>query len=154
MTRPVRRRVRTLTAGLVLGTVLTVPAFGTAGHAAPAPTPAPATSGVLTTTQALDKAKASGKAVPVEGMTTATDSVVANPNRSLTLTRAAVPVRKRVGSGWQALDAALRRNADGTVTPAVTTGGLILSGGGTTGYNAPVTRWDDTVWGSGTLAVE
>ncbi|MFB9414783.1 LamG-like jellyroll fold domain-containing protein [Dactylosporangium matsuzakiense] len=43
----------------------------------------------------------------------------------------AVPVRKLVGGVWKALDPALHRNADGSISPAVTTAGVTLSGGGT-----------------------
>jgi RHS repeat-associated protein len=42
-----------------------------------------------------------------------------------------MPVRKNVSGTWEALNPTLHRNPDGTVSPAVTTAALTLSGGGT-----------------------
>src|SRR5690349_4094046 len=78
---------------------------------------APAPAG--TEQSALSQARRTGKAVTVAAATTATDTVVANPNGTLTLTRHAVAVRKKVDGAWRNLDATLRANADGTVSPVL-----------------------------------
>ncbi len=99
--------------------------------------PAPAAAGRQTATTALNAGQAvalarrEGRSVEVTEATTSTDTVTAHPNGSLTLTRHAVPVRKRVDGVWRDLDPTLRTNADGTVSPVLTGGGLTLSGGGT-----------------------
>ncbi|MEV4511573.1 FG-GAP-like repeat-containing protein [Dactylosporangium sp. NPDC049525] len=85
----------------------------------------------MTQEQALAKARATGKAVPVDGATTPTSTVSANPDGSLTLTSSAAPVRKRVGQEWLALDPVLRLTSDGTIVPGVTTSSVVLSDGGT-----------------------
>ncbi|WP_432990985.1 LamG-like jellyroll fold domain-containing protein [Dactylosporangium sp. CA-233914] len=64
-------------------------------------------------------------------MTTPTDTVTANPSGTLTLNRTLMPVRKHVNGTWTNLDATLHRNADGTITPTVTTTNVVLAGGGT-----------------------
>ncbi|TML24208.1 MAG: hypothetical protein E6G35_13380, partial [Actinobacteria bacterium] len=102
-----------------------------AGHAAPPKAPSTAASaGPVTEGQALAQARRTHKPVPVDAATTPTDTLVADPAGTLTLTRAAVPVRKRIGSSWKSLDPTFTRRADGTVAPAVTTSGVVLSGGG------------------------
>ncbi|MFF4266465.1 ricin-type beta-trefoil lectin domain protein [Streptomyces virginiae] len=63
--------------------------------------------------------------------TTETDTVVANPNGSLSLTRSVAPLRTRRDGKWVDLDAALVKAADGTLRPKATVNGLTLSGGGT-----------------------
>ncbi|MER7283752.1 LamG-like jellyroll fold domain-containing protein [Dactylosporangium sp. NPDC000244] len=85
----------------------------------------------LTESEAIAKARTTGAPVPVEGATTPTDTLTANPDGSLTLTTAAQPVRKHVGTAWVGLDPTLHANADGTVAPAVTTSPVSFSGGGT-----------------------
>lgn len=85
----------------------------------------------VTVLQASAEARKSGKPVPVPGATTDTSTLTAEPNGSMALTETPVPVRKRVGGTWQQLDATLVRNADGSVSPKVSTDSLHLSGGGT-----------------------
>ncbi|WP_262845279.1 LamG-like jellyroll fold domain-containing protein, partial [Sphaerisporangium corydalis] len=80
--------------------------------------------------QSLATARRSGTAVEVGGAATPTDTVTANPDGTLTLSRTVVPTRKLVGGAWVGLDASLRRNGDGTLSTTATTGGLTLSGGG------------------------
>ncbi|WP_327180822.1 FG-GAP-like repeat-containing protein [Streptomyces sp. NBC_01334] len=55
---------------------------------------------------------------------------MANPDGTFTLTQSVAPVRKYVSGSWKKLDATLVQRSGGTVTPALTTTGLILSGGG------------------------
>ncbi|MEV6210301.1 ricin-type beta-trefoil lectin domain protein [Kitasatospora sp. NPDC051914] len=90
---------------------------------------------------ARSKAKASGKATPVESMTNETSTTVANPNGTFTTTDNAKPVRAKRGKAWADLDTRLHRNADGSVAPAVTSSGLTISGGGT-GPLATITTAD------------
>lgn len=99
--------------------------------ASPAPPKPAGVSTMATADQALAQAKASGTSVAVAGATTPTDTLTANPDGSLTLTRTVLPARKRVAGTWKNLDATLVRNSDGSISPAVTTTDLTLSGGGT-----------------------
>jgi hypothetical protein len=80
---------------------------------------------------ALGRARSSGKVVSVPGETTETQTMVANPSGTVTLTSNALPVRVRRGSGWTAVDPSLRRSADGRYAPAATPAPVTLSGGGT-----------------------
>jgi len=85
----------------------------------------------LTPEQALAKAARSGKRVAVPGATTPTQTLAANPDGTLTVHESLVPVRKLVSGTWKPLNATLRRSRSGSVSPAVTTSALTLSGGGT-----------------------
>jgi hypothetical protein len=80
--------------------------------------------------RALASAKSAGHPVTVPQDTTPTDSVTANPDGTLTLTRSTAPVRKLSGSTWKSLDATLHRGAGGKITTAATTAGVALTGGG------------------------
>ncbi|MFJ7588211.1 ricin-type beta-trefoil lectin domain protein [Streptomyces sp. NPDC097617] len=80
---------------------------------------------------ALAEAKRTGKPVPVAAATTETDTVVANPNGSLGLTRSVAPVRTKRDGKWADLDATLVKAADGTLRPKASVSSLTLSGGGT-----------------------
>lgn len=85
----------------------------------------------MTDGQALALARKSGKPVQVTGATTVDSTLAANPNGTFTVTQSNMPVRAYTGGKWRSLDATLHRNADGSVSPAVTSAGLRLSGGGT-----------------------
>ena len=106
------------------------PAAAHPASAASAHAHAPARAVYQTPPQALAQAKRTGKAVPVTGATTATSTLTANPDGTLTLTEDAVPVRAQVDGTWRALNPDLVRNANGTLSPAVSTSPLALSGGG------------------------
>ncbi|MFJ9847314.1 ricin-type beta-trefoil lectin domain protein [Kitasatospora sp. NPDC101155] len=80
---------------------------------------------------AVAKAKSTGKPVVVDAMTDVASKTVANPNGTLTTTDNALPVRVKREGNWADIDSALRQNADGTVSPAVASTALTLSGGGT-----------------------
>ncbi|GAA3907219.1 hypothetical protein GCM10022207_90850 [Streptomyces lannensis] len=80
--------------------------------------------------RASAQAQASGKTVAVDAATTPTEAEVANPDGTFTLTQSVSPVRKYASGSWKELDATLVRRSDGTVTPALTTTTLTLSGGG------------------------
>ncbi|WP_314242130.1 ricin-type beta-trefoil lectin domain protein [Streptomyces kutzneri] len=87
---------------------------------------------------ALTEAKRTGKPVPVAAVTTETDTVVANPDGTLGLTRSVAPVRTKRGGTWTDLDATLIASPDGQLRPKATTSGLTISGGG----NAPLATLD------------
>jgi hypothetical protein len=98
-------------------------------HPAASVSPAsPAAAGLMQT--ALRTAKATGKAVPVPSQTTATSTTMALPDGKFAMTTYVMPVRVRQHGAWVPISAALRRNADGTYSPAATPSGLALSGGG------------------------
>ncbi|MFJ9776077.1 ricin-type beta-trefoil lectin domain protein [Kitasatospora sp. NPDC101157] len=63
-------------------------------------------------------------------MTTEASRTVANPNGTLTTTDNSQPVRTKRPDGWSDLDATLRANSDGTVTPTVASTAVTFSGGG------------------------
>jgi hypothetical protein len=134
----IRLRTIRLYAAAALACVLVVSGLSGPALAAPAnpPTripsqaPAPDTS-PMTDERALAQAKATGQPVAATAATTATDTVTANPNGTLTRTRALQPARKLVNGAWTPLDATVKRNTDGSITPTVTTSDLTLSGGGT-----------------------
>jgi hypothetical protein len=133
------RRSRTALAALAVtaGLVAAVPAATTARASTARPAhghPASIRSGTrlgLTSALASARAKATGKPVVASRLTTATSQTTANPRGTFTVTESLQPVRTWHNGAWAALNPALRVNADGTLSPRVTTAGLVLSGGGT-----------------------
>jgi hypothetical protein len=87
-------------------------------------------AGPLSVQQALARAKSTGRVVQVPAATTPTQTLAANPGGSLTVDQSIAPVRKRVAATWKSLDARLVRGSGGSVSTAVTTNVLRLSGGG------------------------
>lgn len=79
---------------------------------------------------AVRQAKAEGKPVPVTTLTTQVSETVANPDGALSTTTHLKPVRVLKSGKWNAVDATLQRNTDGTYTPLATPAGVALSGGG------------------------
>jgi hypothetical protein len=127
-------RVRTLVVfggalAVLVGLTIPLPA-----NAVPPPTsavtapshPTPATAAV-----ASMRARATGKSIVADALTTPTSRTTANPNGSYTRTDTAVPVRLERAGGWVDLDPTLHANPGGTVSPNATTGDVTLSGGGT-----------------------
>ncbi|KDN80515.1 LamG-like jellyroll fold domain-containing protein [Kitasatospora cheerisanensis] len=103
------------------------------------PSPAPSASGneVLATTpeqqaiaDARAHAKSTGQQVVVEPLTTESSRTMANPNGTLTTTDNSIAVRTKRSGKWADLDPTLHRNADNSISPAVTQDSLSLSGGG------------------------
>jgi hypothetical protein len=80
---------------------------------------------------AARRAAASGKPVAVRALTTGTALVTAEPDGLLRFTGNVLPVRVHRGAGWVPVDTSLRRNADGSLSPAVPGDRVRLSGGGT-----------------------
>ncbi|MET9039555.1 hypothetical protein [Streptomyces mirabilis] len=83
-------------------------------------------------TSAAKQAAASGEPVRVNALTTETATTTANPSGTLTYNSSLLPVRVRKAGRWVAVDATLKRNADGTWSPRASAEPLVFSGGGTT----------------------
>ena len=128
--RPTRIR-RTVAAALAaaLG-ALCLSAAITPAHAVATPAQSNPSKILIGEATASAKAAATGKAVSVDAATTPTETEVANPNGSFTLNQSVAPVRKYADGAWKRLDNTLVRNADGSISPALTTTSLTLSGGG------------------------
>ena len=75
-------------------------------------------------------AKATGKSVPVDALTTATSTTRATPRGTFVETQTLQPTRVKRGRSWVNLDARLHRNSDGTLSPNATSSRLVISGGG------------------------
>jgi hypothetical protein len=128
--RRARLRPLTSTAGaLALAVAMAAPA-ATAAHAATTSTSPTSASSFLTDDQAMAQAVSTGKSVVAGADTTPTSTVTANPDGTLTLTQNVAPVRAWSGGQWVGLDPTLVRNADGSLSPKVTSSPLTLSGGG------------------------
>jgi hypothetical protein len=108
------------------------PAALAAPSAPPALPPAPAgPPAELSVDRAISDAHRSGRPVEATAAASPTDTVAANPDGTVTLRRTALATRKRIDGQWRALDPTLVRNPDGTLSQAVATEPLTLSGGGT-----------------------
>ncbi|MEV4560286.1 hypothetical protein AB0K51_25270, partial [Kitasatospora sp. NPDC049285] len=112
------RRILAATLATALGT-FALSAVGAPAHADPAAKPAAPAAAPLTEDKAVAKARSTGKAVPVDAATTATDTLTANPDGSLTLNQSLAPVRRYQNGAWKNLDATLVKRADGGVGPAL-----------------------------------
>ncbi|MET8629601.1 ricin-type beta-trefoil lectin domain protein [Kitasatospora sp. NPDC004669] len=82
------------------------------------------------TETAIAQAKATGKNVPIDSLTTEFSETVATPGGHLALTSHPDQQRVRRGGVWQGLDATLAANQDGTFSPKSAAGQLVLSKGG------------------------
>ena len=78
----------------------------------------------------MRQARSSGRAVTASALTTPTSVTVARPDGKFALTESAMPVRAQRGGRWMNLNPDLRRNTNGTISPAATSSALALSGGG------------------------
>lgn len=128
-----RRASAGLTAIAVVATLATpfaAHADSSAAASAAAHSSASASAASLTALQASAQARKTGKAVPVPSATTGTATLTAEPNGSMVLTETPIPVRKKIDGTWKSLDATLVKNADGSISPALSTDSLRLSGGG------------------------
>jgi hypothetical protein len=66
----------------------------------------------------------------VSALTTPNSATTVGPDGTFTVTESALPVRAWRNGRWRPLNAALHAGPDGTISPAVTTSRLVLSGGG------------------------
>ncbi|MFF3013641.1 ricin-type beta-trefoil lectin domain protein [Streptomyces sp. NPDC057939] len=114
----------------VSGTQEAAAAAAPSGESSQPPPERPTTERERAESTALAEALRSGRPVPVPAATTETDTVVANPDGTLGLTRSVVPVRTKRGGSWTNLDATLIKEPDGTLRPKAASNGLTLSGGG------------------------
>jgi len=146
----VRRIIVGVTALAVSGTLGLSGIARAATSASHADTASHTSGGVsagLSEDQALAKARTSGKPVQATAATTDSSTLTANPNGTLTLRQNIAPVRKLVHGRWKSLDPTLVRQADGTISPKVSTSSLTLSDGST---DAPLATMRA---GDGALAV-
>lgn len=134
---PRRHAWRTLSASCALSVVLATSGalLATTAAAAPASTPAAAhraaaTAHGVSAQAASAQARKSHKDVPVTAATTPESTLTAHPNGTFTVNESLAPVRKLVNNQWKPLDATLHRNSNGTLSTAVTSSDLTLSGGG------------------------
>ncbi|NLT53060.1 MAG: hypothetical protein GXX79_00510 [Actinomycetales bacterium] len=81
---------------------------------------------------AARRARTSKRSVVVDALTTETQRVTVNPEGVFTLSQTLLPTRTRRGGAWVDVDTRLRRNPDGSFSPAATAYGQVrISGGGT-----------------------
>ncbi|QMU68362.1 LamG-like jellyroll fold domain-containing protein [Streptacidiphilus sp. P02-A3a] len=129
-----RRRTRArriLTAPLLAALIVSgaaYPSFADDGPANPGAIAPPADPGPVQSAQL--QAAATGQPVAIPSLTTATTSIEANPDGSLTQTTDTLPVRVQQNGTWVPVDATLSLNSDGTLSPKATPTGVVLSGGG------------------------
>lgn len=119
-----------LTLGALAASQLTGISASAAALALPSQTPQSTSQPGSPERTASIAARRSGKPVEVVERTTPTERVVANPDGSFTATTHRRPVRAKKGNSWQAVDANLARNPDGTFSPKVSVESLRISGGG------------------------
>jgi hypothetical protein len=82
-------------------------------------------------TAAAAQARATGKPVAVDSLTTETTLYTAQPKGGFALTGNPEPVRVNQNGKWVPVDTTLHRNADGSLSPGATAyGSVTLSGGG------------------------
>ncbi|AVT32970.1 hypothetical protein C6361_29890 [Plantactinospora sp. BC1] len=118
--------------GVTAGAVLIAGLPLSAGSAAASPTPpAPRVAGLLDADAAIAEARRIGRPVEATASGSPTSTLTARPDGLLELAQSAVPTRKRVDGVWKALNPTLVRQADSSITAAVTTNTVRLSPGGT-----------------------
>jgi len=147
------RRVLTVAfaPALIAGVLMTgyPAAHAASGHATPSFAAGRRAAGpvFLSASAASARAQATGKPVVASELTTATSQTTAKPGGLFTVTQTLFPVRAYQDGAWRALNPDLRRNANRTLSPAVTTGGLVLSDGGSgplavmTSHGRSMTLW-------------
>ncbi|MER5882902.1 hypothetical protein ABT160_03655 [Streptomyces sp. NPDC001941] len=79
---------------------------------------------------AQKRADSTGRPASVDALTSATDTVAANPGGTVTWTTSVRPQRMRRNGAWTPLDSTLRQNTDGSFAPRAATGRISFSGGG------------------------
>ena len=121
--------------GAVLATALG--ALALPAQAASLPTaaatrqPGAAGAGHLSPQQnASAQARKTGRPTAVPQLDNATQTTLANPDGSFTVSTTALPTRVYRGGKWVTIDTTLRRNDDGSYTPTAVASDLTISGGG------------------------
>ncbi|MFC9488699.1 hypothetical protein ACFTZM_21765, partial [Streptomyces hydrogenans] len=135
-----RRAWSPLAAALVASALTLVTVPPAAGAADDGPSPRQPSGGGVSAPAATPEqraalaaraeAKRTGRAVVVDALTTDRSRTLANPDGTLTTTDHARAVRAKRGKAWADLDTTLARNADGSISPRVTSNSLTVSGGG------------------------
>jgi Concanavalin A-like lectin/glucanases superfamily len=125
-----------VTAVVLAGGGASAAVAGPAGAARAAPAAAvsrssarPAAAGLLSAAQAGAKARSEGRPVIASALTTPASLTTVSPAGISTTTETLLPTRAWRGGAWRALNPDLRASG-GTIAPAVTANGLVLSGGG------------------------
>jgi hypothetical protein len=93
---------------------------------------------------AVATAQKSGRPTVISGLTTETEQVTANPKGDYTFTETLGPVRTQHQGTWVPIDTTLRRNANGTYSPAAVAYGTVVFSGGGTGPMASTTSGTTT----------
>lgn len=107
----------------VLSLVTVLPVLPAAADGSP-----PAPSDPLLAARA--EAQSTGRAVPVDALTTEVSTTDALPDGTFTSTTSALPVRVFKDGEWTPVDATLVPDGEGGYTPTATPNGVTLSGGG------------------------
>jgi hypothetical protein len=140
------RHIGTAALAFVVPLLVVVPLLGAPAEGAPKPTPsrtAPAKK-PTGTDAAIRRAAETGQSVPVPALTTETQSAVANPDGSVTMTLDATPVRVQGDNGsWTPIDTTLALS-DGVLKPAAATVAMSFSDGGSTAPLATITKGSAT----------
>jgi hypothetical protein len=112
-----------------------------------------ATAQATQTAAASARAQATGKPLRVNGLTTETTTVTAEPDGTEVAREYALPVRVHHGARWVAVDTKLRRVAGGRLTPAAIPGDAVTFSGGGAGPMAVISafRTDLALWWPGRL---
>ncbi|MBD0743102.1 RICIN domain-containing protein [Streptomyces sp. CBMA152] len=107
------------------------PEHGPADSTWPTPPAKESTGDEKALDAARAEAKSTGKPVVIGFMTSENSRTVANPDGTLSTDTSSSPLRVKSADGtWQDIDATLRANTDGTVSPATVPSQLVFSGGG------------------------
>ncbi|WP_283139348.1 DNRLRE domain-containing protein [Rhizohabitans arisaemae] len=113
-----------------MGLTLALAMTGLSPIAAADPSPSPAPTVEAAESAAVDEARRTGRRTEVLESRTETTEVFAEPDGSMTRSEYVRPVRAKINGRWTAVDDDLRRNADGTYSPAASTFPMTFSGGG------------------------
>ncbi|RKT54106.1 concanavalin A-like lectin/glucanase superfamily protein [Saccharothrix australiensis] len=121
-------RARRRGLGVVLAAVLGFSVTAAPASAFAAPDPVPTDEAA-----ASAAARAQGRPVLVESLTSEVSEVRANPDGSFTMTQSLEPERVRRGSGWVPVDLTLVQRPEGGIVPVATPVDVELSDGGSVG---------------------
>ncbi|WP_435132267.1 FG-GAP-like repeat-containing protein [Actinacidiphila sp. bgisy144] len=122
------RTVAALAGGAIAATLL-IPVSAARADSSTDPGPAPTALQQAEDT-ASTQAVSTGQPVAVDAATEADSTVTAQPDGTFVQTVSSEPERLQRDGAWIPLDATLQPNGDGTLSPVVSTTGLVLSDGG------------------------
>lgn len=145
--RKLRRRVSAATVAAMLAAAALAtspPAASPARATPPAPGEQDQRDEMTILADATAEAIRTGQPVEVIQKRTEDSRLIAHPSGTFSTEAFAQPVHVRQGDTWVTVDPTLRANADGTISPIATPGGLTISGGGT-GPLVTVTQADKSL---------